>query len=61
MLNPGQLITKTDIVEHVYHDDFEKDSNVIEVLVGRLRKKIKLFYSGAVIKTLRGRGYILEV
>ena len=60
MLNPGQLITKTEIVEHIYHDDFEKDSNVIEVLVGRLRKKIKSFYPGLLIKTLRGRGYVLE-
>ena len=61
MLNVGKLITKTDIIEHVYNEDFDKDSNVIEVLVGRLSKKIKLLYSGSVIKTLRGRGYILEV
>lgn len=61
MLNPGKLVSKADIMENIYHEDFEKDSNVIEVLVGRLRKKIKVFYPHTIIKTLRGKGYLLEV
>ena len=52
----GQVISKTSLAEHLYSHNEDKDSNVIEVLVNRVRKKL----TGKQIKTLRGKGYILE-
>jgi len=57
MLKPSQIISKTELTEHVYEQDFERDSNVIEVLVGRLRKKLDPDGTIKPIETLRGRGY----
>lgn len=57
MLHAGEVISKMDMTEHIYHQDFDRDSNVIEVLVGRLRKKIDPDNSVKPIETLRGRGY----
>ena len=57
MLNAGQVISKGDLTEHIYAQDFERDSNVIEVFVGRLRKKLDPDNSLKPIETLRGRGY----
>ncbi len=52
-LHPGQVISKTVLTEHLYADDDERDSNVLEVLIGRLRRKLE----PDLIETLRGRGY----
>ncbi len=60
MLKPQQIISKTELTEHVYEQDFERDSNVIEVLVGRLRKKLDPDGSIKPIETLRGRGYRIK-
>ncbi len=57
LLNPGKVISKTELTEHIYSQDFERDSNVIEVFVGRLRKKLDPNGSLVPIETLRGRGY----
>ena len=56
-LHAGQVISKTVLTEHLYQQDFERDSNVIEVFIGRLRKKLDPDGSLEVITTLRGRGY----
>ncbi|HEY6527925.1 MAG TPA: response regulator transcription factor [Cellvibrionaceae bacterium] len=56
-LHAGQVISKTQLTEHLYQQDFERDSNVIEVFIGRLRKKIDLEGEQEAITTLRGRGY----
>ena len=56
-LHPGQVISKTELTEHIYDQDFDRDSNVIEVFVGRLRKKIDPDNTLKPIETLRGRGY----
>lgn len=56
-LHAGQVISKTQLTEHLYQQDFERDSNVIEVFIGRLRKKIDLGDDVEAITTLRGRGY----
>ena len=56
-LHAGQVISKTQLTEHLYQQDFERDSNVIEVFIGRLRKKIDLGPEQEAITTLRGRGY----
>lgn len=57
LLNPQKIISKTELTEHIYDQDFDLDSNVIEVFVGRLRKKIDPAGSINPIETLRGRGY----
>ena len=57
MLNSGKVISKTELTEHIYEEDHDRDSNVIEVFVGRLRKKIDPKDEFKPIETLRGRGY----
>jgi two-component system response regulator PhoP len=57
MLNPEKVISKTELTEHIYDQDFDLDSNVIEVFVLRLRKKLDPGSKLAPIETLRGRGY----
>ncbi len=57
MVRAGQVISKTELTERLYDQDFERDSNVIEVFVGRLRKKLDPDNSIKPIETLRGRGY----
>lgn len=55
MHRPGQVVSRTELTEHIYAQDFDRDSNTIEVFVGRLRKKLP----PAVIETVRGMGYRL--
>jgi len=57
MVRAGQVISKTELTERLYDQDFERDSNVIEVFVGRLRKKLDPDNTIKPIETLRGRGY----
>ena len=57
MLHPGKVISKSELTEHLYNQDFERDSNVLEVFIGRLRKKIDPEGALKPIETLRGRGY----
>ena len=56
MHHVGRIISRTEIVEHLYDQDFDRDSNTIEVFVGRLRKKLGI----DLIKTMRGLGYMIE-
>ena len=57
MLNRGKVISKTELTEHVYEQDFDRDSNVIEVFIGRLRRKLDPDNRYQPVETLRGRGY----
>ena len=57
MMNAGKVVSKMELTEHLYEEDSDRDSNVIEVFVGRLRKKIDPANSLSPIETLRGRGY----
>ena len=57
MLRAGEVISKGELTERLYDQDFERDSNVIEVLVGRLRRKLDPQDTLRPIETLRGRGY----
>ena len=57
MLRPGEVVSKTELTEHLYDQDFERDSNVIEVFIGRLRKKIDPSNELRPIETVRGQGY----
>ena len=52
----GRVVSRTELVEHLYDQDFDRDSNTIEVFIGRLRKKIPI----DVIRTVRGLGYRLS-
>lgn len=52
----GRVVSRTELVEHLYDQDFDRDSNTIEVFVGRLRKKMGV----NIIQTLRGLGYKLD-
>jgi two-component system, OmpR family, response regulator len=56
MHHGGRVVSRTEIVEHLYDQDFDRDSNTIEVFVGRLRRKLGV----DVIQTVRGLGYILQ-
>ena len=60
ILNPQKIVSKTELTEHIYDQDFDLDSNVIEVFVGRLRKKLDPDGTLKPIETLRGRGYRLN-
>ena len=57
MLHAGEVISKTVLTEHIYDQDFDLVSNVIEVLIGRLRKKLDPENQYNPLETLRGRGY----
>ncbi|PQJ89286.1 response regulator transcription factor [Aliivibrio sifiae] len=56
MHNPEKVISRTTLVEHIYKQDFDRDSNTVEVFIGRIRKKI----APNIIKTVRGLGYQLN-
>ncbi len=60
MVNPQKVISKSELTEHIYDQDFDLDSNVIEVFVLRLRKKLDPDNTFKPIETLRGRGYRLQ-
>jgi two-component system OmpR family response regulator len=55
MHHQGRVVSRGELVEHLYDQDFDRDSNTIEVFVGRLRKKLGV----DVIQTIRGLGYVL--
>jgi len=57
MLNNGKVLSKFALTDHIYDQDFDRDSNVIEVFIGRLRKKLDPQDVHKPIETLRGRGY----
>jgi len=61
VMHPGEVVTKTDLSEHIYEEDADRDSNVIEVFIGRLRRKLDPDGSLNPIETLRGRGYRLAL
>lgn len=56
MHRKGRIVSRTELTEHIYAQDFDRDSNTIEVFVGRLRRKLGV----DVIKTVRGLGYRME-
>ena len=60
-MHPGEVVTKTRLSEHIYEEDADRDSNVIEVFVGRLRRKLDPDGELKPIETLRGRGYRLAL
>lgn len=57
MLRSGTVVSKTELSEHLYEEDADRDSNVLEVLIGRLRRKLDPDGNLSPIETLRGQGY----
>jgi two-component system OmpR family response regulator len=53
MHHPGEVVSRTDLVEHIYAQDYDRDSNTVEVFIARLRKKLP----PELIETVRGLGY----
>ncbi len=60
MFRKGEVISKSVLTAHIYDEDFERDSNVLEVFIGRLRKKLDPDGTRKPIETLRGRGYMIH-
>ena len=56
-LNPSRVVSKAELTEHLYEQDFDRDSNVIEVFIGRLRRKLDPAGHRRPIRTVRGQGY----
>ena len=57
MLHQGRVVSRTELVEHLYDQDFDRDSNTIEVFIGRVRMKLGV----DIIQTIRGLGYTVGV
>lgn len=55
MHHAGEVVSRSDLIEHIYAQDFDRDSNTVEVFIGRLRKKLP----PGLIETVRGMGYRL--
>lgn len=56
MMHQGKVVSRTDLIEHIYAQDYDRDSNTIEVFVARLRKKL----GDGLIQTVRGLGYRID-
>ncbi len=56
MHHRGRVVSQTEIIEHIYAQDFDRDSNTVEVFIGRLRRKL----GASLIETVRGLGYRIE-
>jgi len=61
MRHTGQIVTRSMLAEHVWEHDFDTFSNVIDVHIARLRRKIDDDFSLKLLKTVRGSGYLLEI
>lgn len=57
VLNAGKTVSKAELTEHLYHQDFDRDSNVLEVFIRRLRQKLDPQQTLQPIETVRGLGY----
>jgi two-component system response regulator PhoP len=60
MFRKGEVVSKSVLTAHIYDEDFDRDSNVLEVFIGRLRKKLDPDGTRKPIETLRGRGYTIH-
>ncbi|HEX9757182.1 MAG TPA: winged helix-turn-helix domain-containing protein [Nitrospiria bacterium] len=58
--NKNRVITQTEIIDHIYNDTFDLDSNVFDVFINNLRKKIDKGFPVKLIHTIRGTGYMLR-
>lgn len=58
--NKGAVVSRTDIIEHIYHEEADMDSNVVDVYINYLRNKIDKDFKNKLIHTVRGAGYMLK-
>ncbi|MBI5234409.1 MAG: response regulator transcription factor, partial [Deltaproteobacteria bacterium] len=58
--NAGKVVTRTDIIEHIYSEEFDMDSNVVDVYINYLRNKVDRGFKKKLIHTIRGAGYKLS-
>lgn len=58
--NKGHVLSRFDITEHIYNEEFDLDSNVVDVYINFLRKKVDRDFETKLIHTVRGAGYILK-
>jgi two-component system, OmpR family, response regulator len=61
MRNAGRIISKTMIIDHLWGYNFEPQTNVVDVLVCRLRNKVDKYFENTMIHTIRGAGYVIKV
>lgn len=59
MRNPGRVVSRAQILEHVWDDNFDPVANAVDVLVGRVRRKVDPDGSSPLIRTVRGAGYMM--
>ena len=59
-LHAGRVVSRTELIEHIYETDYEWDSNVIDVYISYLRTKIDKGFPAPLIHTVRGAGYLLK-
>lgn len=59
-LNEGRVVSRTELIEHVYDTEFDLDSNIIDVYINYLRNKIDRDFDKQLIQTIRGAGYVLK-
>jgi len=60
MRHPGQVLTRDRILDHAWDEDYDAFSNIVDVYVGRLRRKLDRPGAPSLIETLRGAGYVLR-
>ncbi len=60
MRHPGQVLTRMQILDHVWFDDFERNSNIVDIYIHYLREKVDRNFAHPLIKTMRGVGYKME-
>ncbi|HEX3317352.1 MAG TPA: winged helix-turn-helix domain-containing protein [Solirubrobacteraceae bacterium] len=60
MEHPGQALTRASLLEHVWDENYIGPSNVVDVYVGYVRKKLERPFGRGLIRTVRGVGYTLE-
>jgi len=61
MRNAGRIVSKTMLLEHVWQYHFHPQTNVVDVLVCRVRAKVDRAFRGKMLHTIRGMGYVLKV
>jgi two-component system OmpR family response regulator len=60
MRHPGEVVSRSQILEHVWDFNYEGLSNVVDVYIGYLRRKLELPFGRPLLRTVRGVGYALE-
>lgn len=58
--NKNTVVSRTDIIEHIYHEEADMDSNVVDVYINYLRNKVDKGFDRKLIQTVRGAGYVLK-